>query len=212
MALTCLSNIRTWFQEVLQSLSLWEVVGTNGYTIVNPNFWQDAASPAPTADISTTTYKRPVNVSYEISFMLNTSSISRSGISSLNLSSTDDYRVEISAEGVYNDETRQICMVGCRNLKNASFDCEILVEFQFPQGKESLTKGRIESLRDENDVLYFESLSIVSITYSETKESIWETDLKIIMVLILDTLMCVFSGRQLFHLKKRPEWLISFRS
>ncbi|MFS8030668.1 hypothetical protein Hanom_Chr17g01536751 [Helianthus anomalus] len=185
--------------------------GYNGYTIVNPNFWQDAASPAPAADISTSMYNSPVNVSYEISFMLNTSSISRSGISSLNLSSTDDYRVEISAEGVYNDETGQVCMVGCRNLKNASFDCEILVEFQFPRGKESLTKGRIESLRDENDVLYFESLSIVSITYSETEESIWEIDLKIIMVLILDTLMCVFSGRQLFHLKKRPE-MVNFIS
>ncbi|KAF5814864.1 hypothetical protein HanXRQr2_Chr03g0115931 [Helianthus annuus] len=147
--------------------------GFNGYTIVNPNFWQDAASPAPAANISTITYKCPV---YEISFMLNTSSISRSRISSLNLSSTDDYRVEISAEGVYNDEMGQICMVGCRNLKNASFDCEILVEFQFPRGKESLTKGRIESLRDENDVLYFSSLSIVSITYSETEESIWEID------------------------------------
>ncbi|KAM0029064.1 hypothetical protein Hdeb2414_s0018g00521471 [Helianthus debilis subsp. tardiflorus] len=167
--------------------------GYNGYTIVNPNFWQDAASPAPAANISTTTYKRPMNVSYEISFMLNTSSISRSGISSLNLSSTDDYRVEISAEGVYNDETGQV------------------LEFQFPRGKESLTKGRIESLRDENDVLYFESLSIVSITYSETEESIWEIDLKIIMVLILDTLMCVFSGRQLFHLKKRPE-MVNFIS
>ncbi|XP_076883148.1 uncharacterized protein LOC143531822 [Bidens hawaiensis] len=177
--------------------------GFNDYTI-------EAVSPA--ADISTPTYSGPVNISFEISFMLNISSVSRSGISSLNLSSTDDHRVEISAEGVHDDETGQVCMVGCRNLiKNSSFDCDILVKFQFPRGKESLIKGNIESLRAKTDALYFESLDIVSFTLTETeaRESIWRMDLEIIMVLISDTLMCVFIGRQLLHLKKRPEMVDS---
>ncbi|KAJ0801657.1 hypothetical protein HanPI659440_Chr03g0119691 [Helianthus annuus] len=121
----------------------------NDYIIENTNFkpWEEAVPPE--ADISTTAYNGPVNVSYEVSFMLNISSIGRSGISSLNLSSTDDNKVEISAEGVYDDKTGQLCMVGCRNLKNASFDCEILVKFQFPRGKESFIKGNIESLREK---------------------------------------------------------------
>ncbi|XP_076883149.1 uncharacterized protein LOC143531823 [Bidens hawaiensis] len=138
--------------------------------------WQEAVPLV--ADFSTT-YSGPVNVSFEISFMLNISSISRSGISSLNLSSTDNDRVEISAEGVYDDETGQICMVGCRNLiKSASFDCEILVKFQFPRGygNEGSIKGSIESLRETNDALSFENLDIVSrvFTESEARESYGE--------------------------------------
>ncbi|KAK9048434.1 hypothetical protein SSX86_032602 [Deinandra increscens subsp. villosa] len=190
--------------------------GFNDYTFVNSDFssWQEALPPA--AEMSTTAYSGPVNITFEISFMLNISSISRSGISSLNLSSTDNGRVEISAEGVFDDETGQICMVGCRNLiKNASFDCEILVKFQLPQGNSngSLIKGNIESLREKSDVLYFEKLDIFSLTFSETeaRESIWRMDLEIIMVLISDTLLCVFTGRQLFYLKRRPE-MVNFIS
>ncbi|KAJ0593420.1 hypothetical protein HanRHA438_Chr03g0127681 [Helianthus annuus] len=164
-------------------------------------------------DISTTAYNGPVNVSYEVIFMLNISSIGRSGISSLNLSSTDDNKVEISAEGVYDDKTGQLCMVGCRNLKNASFDCEILVKFQFPRGKESFIKGNIESLREKNDALYFENLNIISQIFDETeaRESIWRMDLEIMMVLISDTLICVFTRRQVLHLKKRAE-MVNFIS
>ncbi|KAF5814854.1 hypothetical protein HanXRQr2_Chr03g0115831 [Helianthus annuus] len=183
------------------------------YIIKNTNFnpWQEAIPPA--ADISTTAYNGPVNVSYEVSFMLNISSIGTSGISSLNLSSTDDNRVEISAEGVYDDKTGQLCMVGCRNLKNASFDCEILVKFQFPRGKESFIKGNIESLREKNDALYFENLNIISQIFDETEagESIWRVDLEVVMVLISYTLMCVFTRRQLLHLKKRAE-MVNFIS
>lgn len=185
--------------------------GFNDYTNVGLNFspWQEAAE-----DNSKTGYSGPMNISMEISFMLSTSSISRSGISSLNLSSEGVYdRVEISAEGAYDAETGQICMVGCRNLKNASFDCEILVKLQLPHGNESLLKGNIESLRETNDVLYFEKLDIISLTVTEmeAEESIWRMDLEIIMVLITDTLMCVFTGTQLFHLKKRPE-MVNFIS
>ncbi|KAI3804814.1 hypothetical protein L1987_26641 [Smallanthus sonchifolius] len=187
----------------------------NDYMIVNPNFspWQEAMPPV--AVISTTPYSGPQNISFEISFMLNYSSLQRSGISSLKLSSTDSDRVEISAEGVFDDETGQTCMVGCTNLKNASFDCEILVKFQLPQGNGngSLIKGNIESLREKSDVLYFEKLDLVSMTFTKTeaRESIWRMDLEIIMVLISDTLVCLFTGRQLFHLKKRPE-MVNFIS
>ncbi|KAI3755788.1 hypothetical protein L1987_55594 [Smallanthus sonchifolius] len=185
------------------------------YATVNPSVdsWE-VALPS-TVEISSTSYSSPRNVSFEISFILKNSSIPRSGISSLNLSSTDNNRVEITAEGIYDDESGQICMVGCRNLKNASFDCEILVKFQFSQGNGngSLIKGNIESLREKSDVLYFEKLDIVSNTFTETdaRESIWRMDLEIIMVLISDTLMCLFTGRQLFHLKKRPE-MVNFIS
>ncbi|KAJ0593421.1 hypothetical protein HanRHA438_Chr03g0127691 [Helianthus annuus] len=152
--------------------------GLNDYLVVNPNFspWQKAVPPA--TNISTMTYRR----SFEISFMLNISSISRSNISSLSLFSTDDDRVEISTEGVYDDETGQLCMVGCRSLKNASFDCEILVRFQFPQGEESLIKGNIESLREKNNVLYFENLDTVSFAISgtEARESRWRVDFVIV--------------------------------
>ncbi|KAM0002321.1 hypothetical protein Hdeb2414_s0333g00870091 [Helianthus debilis subsp. tardiflorus] len=184
--------------------------GFNDYEIMNPNFspWQEELTPAGKL---TTTYSGPVNVTFEISFTLNTNSISRSGISSLNLSSTDDHKVEISAEGVYYDETGQVCMVGCRNLKNASFDCEILVKFQFPRSRESLIKGNIESLREKNDPLYFEKLDIVSRSFSryEAREWLRRMDLETVMVLISKTLTCVFTGRQLFHLKKRAEMVNS---
>ncbi|XP_076905566.1 uncharacterized protein LOC143561333 [Bidens hawaiensis] len=195
-------------------------VGSRGlkyYAIMNTNFgtWREADATVtviPETDISATTYSGPVNISFEISFWLNISSSSSSEVSSLNLSSTDYQRVEISAEGIYDDETGEICMVGCRNLnKSASFDCEILVKFQLPQGKESLIKGDIESLREKTDVLYFEKIDISSVTFteSEAKESIWRMDIEIIMVLISDTLMCVFIGRQLLYLKKSSEMINS---
>ncbi|KAK9077491.1 hypothetical protein SSX86_005828 [Deinandra increscens subsp. villosa] len=180
----------------------------NDYTIVNSEALPLAA------ENSTTAYSAPVNITFEISFTLNISSFSRSGISSLNLSLTDYNSVKISAEGLYDDETGQICMVGCRNLiKNASFDCEILVKFQFPRGNRGYMKGNIESLREKSDVLYFEKLDILPLTFTKTeaRKLIWTMDLEIIMVLITDTLMCIFTRRQLFHMKKRPE-MVNFIS
>ncbi|XP_071727178.1 uncharacterized protein [Rutidosis leptorrhynchoides] len=149
-----------------------------------------------------------LNISYEVSFRLDTIS---TGILSL-LSSINDGKVEISAEGVYDGETGQICMVGCRNLnlysKMASFDCEIMVKFQlYSQGNGSFIKGSIESLRGKQDVLFFEKLDIVSVTYTETeaRKAIWRMDFEMIMVLVSDTLSCVFIAQQLYHFKKRRE-------
>ncbi|XP_071713074.1 uncharacterized protein [Rutidosis leptorrhynchoides] len=158
-------------------------------------------------------YKGRVNISYEVSFRLNTSLIS--GISS----SINDGKVDISAEGVYDDETGQICMVGCRNVKlysknNASFDCEILVKFQLPQGNESFIKGSIETLREKQDVLFFDKLDTISVTYTETeaRKTIWRMDLEMILVLVSDTLSCIFIAQQLYHLKKKTPEIISFVS
>ncbi|KAI3702859.1 hypothetical protein L6452_28612 [Arctium lappa] len=184
----------------------------NSGTSVDFNRWQ-TAQPS-TAAKSTTSHNGPLNVRYEIEFILDTSSASGSGISSLKRSATIDGRVAISAEGFYDDQTGQLCMVGCRNLRtnsiNASFDCEILVRFQLPPTNGdhgSFLEGSIESLRKETDVLYFEHLDVFSPTYiaPASRTSIWRMDLKIIMVLISDAFSCVFIARLLFHVKKRPE-------
>ncbi|GJS08542.1 cytidylate kinase [Tanacetum coccineum] len=185
----------------------------NRYRIVNPDFSPWKAAAAPVAASSVTSYNGRQNISFEISFRLNFSSTSSSGISSLSLSVTDNSRVEISAEGFYDDETGDICMVGCRNINsnNVSFDCELVVKFHLPQGNGSFLKGSIESLREKRDVLYFEHLDIFSLSYTKTeaRKMIWRIDLEIIMVLISDTLVCLFVGQQLFHLKKSPEMISS---
>ncbi|KAI3702858.1 hypothetical protein L6452_28611 [Arctium lappa] len=182
-------------------------------TSVDSNRWQEAQ--APTTARLTPSDNSPLTISYEIGFTLN--STSGSGISSLKLSSTYNGRVDLSAEGFYDDQTGRVCMIGCRKLHsfgknsiNASFDCDMLVRFQLPRTNGDgggFMKGSIESLRKETDVLYFEHLDVLSLTYTATaaKKSLWRMDLEIIMVLISDTFSCVFIARLLFHVKKRPE-------
>lgn len=130
--------------------------------------------------------------------------------------------IEISAEGVYDSDMGILCMVGCRNLrssyqemklaKNDLIDCEIAVNFQFralnAEGSENV-KGTIESKREKSDPLYFGrlELSSSSIYTSQAEESIWRMDLEIAMVLISNTLACVFVGLQLFYVKKHPDVL-----
>lgn len=177
-----------------------------------------AAQP-PTTARSTTSDNSPLTISYEIGFTPN--STSEIGISSLKLSSAENGRVDLSAEGFYDDQTGRVCMIGCRKLHsfgkssiNASFDCDILVRFQLPRtngdGGGFMT-GSIESLRKETDVFYFEHLDVVSLTYTATaaKKSLWRMDLEVIMVLISDTFSCVFIARLLFHVKTRPEMVPS---
>lgn len=126
--------------------------------------------------------------------------------------------VEISAEGIYNSETGSVCMIGCRHpsfeklQKNETLDCGIIVNIQYASlnGKdEGYVKGTIESTRDKTDPLYFErlELSSSSITTFQAKESIWRMDLEITMVLISNTLACIFVGLQLFYVKKNPDVL-----
>ncbi|PNY03853.1 hypothetical protein L195_g000263 [Trifolium pratense] len=135
-------------------------------------------------------------------------------------SQDSETKIKINAEGLYNRKTGVMCLVGCRHLrtndkiliKNDSLDCEIMVNVQFPpmnsKGGESV-KGTIESTRQKVDPYYFEplQLSSYSIYRSQVDASIWRMDFEIIMVLISNTLSCVFVGLQLFHVKKHSEVL-----
>ncbi|XP_023768392.1 uncharacterized protein LOC111916981 [Lactuca sativa] len=139
-------------------------------------------------------YISTLNIGYEITFGMFVNSTSESGIPLL----SSNGRVEISAQGVYDGETGRLCMIGRRSLqsfgKNSSFDCEIVVRFQFPSINRNngsfLIEGSIQSLREKTDVLYFERLNVVSLTYTKTEamKSIWRMDLEIIMDLISGTL------------------------
>jgi hypothetical protein len=151
----------------------------------------------------------PVNISYHINLQ------SYNGLSPFNASSTSYESFEIFAEGIYDAETGRLCMVGCRIIgsddqipRNGSWDCEILVEFQFPalnSRRGGYIKGSINSTRHKSDKLYFERLDL-SATY-EDGSSIWRMDVEIVMVLISTTLSCVFVVLQIFHVKRHPDVL-----
>lgn len=126
--------------------------------------------------------------------------------------------VEISAEGMYNSKTGIACMIGCRHpiseklQKNESLDCGIIVNIQYASlnGKDGgHVKGTIESTRSKSDPLHFDRLEFTSnsITTYQAKESIWRMDLEITMVLVSNTLACIFVGLQLFYVKKNPDVL-----
>ena len=128
--------------------------------------------------------------------------------------------VKIGAEGMYDKKTGLLCMTGCRHLrsndkiriKNELLDCEIMVNVQFSplnaKGGESV-KGTIESTRQKSDPYHFDplQLSSISIYTSQADASIWRMDFEIIMVLVSNTLACVFVGLQLLHVKKHPDVL-----
>ncbi|KAK4849910.1 hypothetical protein QYF36_002015 [Acer negundo] len=157
----------------------------------------------------------PIIVSYKIGIRLSDK------ISLSSIISTSSERVEITAEGIYDVETGQLCMVGCRNIVSKddqslisdSMDCEIVVNFQFPPLKSKKNggyiKGSITSTRSKPDPLYFERLDVSSASYTavQAKESISRMDLEIILALISNTLVCVFVGFQLLHVKQHPHLL-----
>ncbi|CAI9784212.1 unnamed protein product [Fraxinus pennsylvanica] len=62
----------------------------------------------------------PLNISYKLSF--NPSSVAKLGgwFSPLNLSMSPQGQVEITAEGLYDDETGHLCMLGCRKLSSST--------------------------------------------------------------------------------------------
>ncbi|XP_028775564.1 uncharacterized protein LOC114732451 [Neltuma alba] len=126
--------------------------------------------------------------------------------------------VVIFAEGIYNSNTGLLCMVGCRNLrstnkrtlKNESLDCELLINVQFPPLNAKVNeyiKGTVGSKRDKSDPYYFEplQLSSFSIYNNQVEASIWRMDLEIILLLISNTLACLFVGLQLRYMKKYPD-------
>ncbi|KAK2639040.1 hypothetical protein Ddye_026835 [Dipteronia dyeriana] len=157
----------------------------------------------------------PIIVSYKVGIRL------FDKISLSDIISTSSERVEITAEGIYDAETGQLCMVGCRNIVSKddqslisdSMDCEIVLDFQFPPLKSKKNggyiKGSITSKRSKPDPLYFERLDVSSASYTvvQVEESISRMDLEIILVLISNTLVCIFVGLQLLHVKQHPHLL-----
>ncbi|KAI3497098.1 hypothetical protein L1887_39490 [Cichorium endivia] len=188
----------------------------NSDYVVASNFNQFQAA-APSA---ATVYTGRMNISYEFVFGSFINSTSEPGRGIPLLSSTNNGRIQISAEGFYDSETGRLCMIGCRNLnsskkesRNESFDCEILLRFRFPRTNRNdgsfLIRGSIQSLRERTDSLYFDRLTAVSLTYTQTQavESLRRMDLEIIMDLISRTLSCLFIIRQLFYVKRNPEMI-----
>ncbi|XP_059663998.1 uncharacterized protein LOC132309731 [Cornus florida] len=143
----------------------------------------------------------PLNISYNKRFSPLAGDISNLSIDGLQ---------EISAEGIYDEETGHLCMVGCKKLcsyiQESTMDCEILLKFQFSplSAMGDFIKGRIESTRKDSDPLFFEHLNLSSTSFYhvEAKRSIWRMDLEITMALIYNTLACIFAALQLFYVKK----------
>ncbi|XP_057538422.1 uncharacterized protein LOC130815912 [Amaranthus tricolor] len=126
--------------------------------------------------------------------------------------------IRISAEGIYDTETGRLCMVGCWNLENdgsaplnaSTLDCDTSVKLQFPPRDSSVkVKGTIESKRENSDRLYFDHLDVssTSLTTIQVTKAFWRMDFEITLVLISNTLACIFVGLQLFHVKRNPNAL-----
>ncbi|WOG98646.1 hypothetical protein DCAR_0417990 [Daucus carota subsp. sativus] len=157
----------------------------------------------------------PMNVSYKITFSPARGLILEPGLSSLNTSLDSYGQLIISAEGVYDAGTGYLCMVGCRDLpSNNSLDCDIVLTFQFPgssKTKEGFISGSMHSTRNQSDPLFFEHLNMTtsfSIS-SESPRSIWRIDLETSIVLIPDTVACIFVLFQLYHVRRYPDTLPS---
>ncbi|CAN1219108.1 hypothetical protein LINPERPRIM_LOCUS1520 [Linum perenne] len=165
------------------------------------------------------TNSRLLNVSYKISFT--PSSDFKLGDELLSNRSVD-----ISAEGIYDKDNGILCMIGCRHLvshiknpiRNETTDCQILITMNFSplnsKGVVADIKGIIESKRGKGDPLYFGKLQTTShgIYVEQAFDSLWRMDIEIILVLISNSLACIFIGLQLYHVSKYPEVLpfISF--
>ncbi|EOY12996.1 Uncharacterized protein TCM_031502 [Theobroma cacao] len=159
---------------------------------------------------------RLLNISYKMSITLRSLNLD-AGLNPFNQSSNGYVEIKISAEGVYDSETGNLCMVGCRDLRSAntgslshSVDCEILVNVQFPplnsDRKGGIIKGSIKSMRETTDRLNFGPLDFSGRAYyrSWALESIWRMDFEMIMSVISNTLAIVFLVLQIFHVRKNP--------
>ncbi|KAJ0239457.1 DUF2921 family protein [Hirschfeldia incana] len=127
------------------------------------------------------------------------------------LSPVSESRGDIYAEGTYDRETGELCMVGCQSVKlNSTVDCSLVIRFKFSpvdSRSDDRLKGTIESTRVKTDPLYVGRMEVVSrsIYAHQAKESVWRMDLEIAMVLISNTLSCLFVGMQLYHMNKHQE-------
>ncbi|KAL3733742.1 hypothetical protein ACJRO7_023155 [Eucalyptus globulus] len=159
------------------------------------------------------------NISYHIGFtgLQHVKGKSKNAIYSQSWSSND--RVEISAEGVYDAETGDLCMVGCKSVistgkkrANTSPDCEIVIRLQFPplsKRRQDDIVGTIESTRKSSDPLHFERLNVTSDSpyVEEVRRSILGMNVELSLVLASNTFLCIFIGLQILHVKKQPEVL-----
>ncbi|PIN22738.1 hypothetical protein CDL12_04555 [Handroanthus impetiginosus] len=141
------------------------------------------------AEVSTKTV--PLNISYRIRI--------NPFVSTLNSSMNLQRQMDITAEGVI---LRFCPMETSLTLHLVKFDFVPLNE-----KRGGFIKGTITSTRAKSDLLYFDDLSLLSAAFypTEAKRSIWRMDLEITMVLISNTLLCIFIGIQLFHVKRNPE-------
>ncbi|KAK1405160.1 Verprolin like [Heracleum sosnowskyi] len=152
----------------------------------------------------------PSNVSYKLIFLSSAFVKMEADHSSLNTSLNSNGQLVIYAEGVYDARTGYLCMVGCRKLgSNNSLDCEILLNFQFPESTKtqgSFIKGSMQSTRKQSDPLFFQHLNMTPLNFSgsEAKRSFWRIDLEITMVLISKASVCIFVCFQLYHVKRYP--------
>ncbi|XP_068665372.1 uncharacterized protein [Aristolochia californica] len=155
------------------------------------------------------------NVSYAIRFTT-TPYFKWGRVSTTEMSSDSSGQVDISAEGLYDVETGDLCMVGCHYLysngQNSTMDCDILVKVQFPPLNSSTEnlRGSIRSTRDQLDPFYFEPLKMSSKEVIGSLASDNErVDFEIAMVLISLTLACIFTVLQLLHVKRNLDVLPS---
>ncbi|TXG66977.1 hypothetical protein EZV62_008252 [Acer yangbiense] len=162
-----------------------------------------------------TSNSKPLTISYKISL---SPLYAERRTALFNVSSSGyNRRVEIFAEGIYDAETGSLCMVGCRylglnnqTLKNDLMDCEIRVNLQFPSlnaKKDGVyITGSISSARKKSDPLHFETVSVSSAAFYSgiERKSIWRMDMEILMVLISNTLACIFVVFQLLYVKRHP--------
>ncbi|KAA0056990.1 DUF2921 domain-containing protein [Cucumis melo var. makuwa] len=148
-----------------------------------------------------------LNISYRISFRSPDFKLAGENFSSK--------KVLISAEGIYDRNTGSLCMTGCWQrelMKTRILDCQIVVKVQFPSldasGMDHI-QGTIASKRSKSDPFYFDDLELssVSLYRKQAEESLWRMDLEITMVLISNTLACLFLVLQLFYVNKHPEVL-----
>ncbi|KAI8557783.1 hypothetical protein RHMOL_Rhmol04G0036800 [Rhododendron molle] len=145
----------------------------------------------------------PLNITYAIS------PYRTSSATSVIFNST----LDIYSEGLYDEDTGRVCMVGCRKLSTGeSMDCKLLLKFQFPPinaKEEGKIRGSIKSTREETDPLYFKHLEITGWVFykEEAKRSVQRLDLEMVMVLISSTLACVFLGLQILYAKRNPQVL-----
>ncbi|KAI3994808.1 hypothetical protein MKX01_037359 [Papaver californicum] len=154
---------------------------------------------------------RLLNISYVISFTPPTGFSFAGRLSSNNMTLNQNKPYDIAAEGIYDTKTGSLCMMGCRRLwlnhQNSiisdSMDCNISISIQFPplnSNSGETVKGSIQSTRPNTDSLHFERLELSSRAIM---------DLEITMVLISNTLACVFVGLQLYYVKKHPDVISS---